>query len=242
MAMISDLQSSGRAATMLPSEEVDLELENESEVYRKYLEANALSASVILEDVRQGRPFKTALLGASGNAGVLSLSEEEIESVLDVKVVGWESFRSRLLDSVAKNCASTKSSVSHRTKMHLDNLFCEMDSLGSAENLPSFIKPQDTVKRRANWKAHVDVIAAEFARILETRLSKGDAVSIEEQIATILDSDWHPEDRAHEETIYYVCGYLMRRLKNAAAKCNNKQLKQALEEIVANGTTVTKNS
>ena len=102
MAMISsDLQSSGRAATMLPSEEVDLELENESEVYRKYLEANALSASVILEDVCQGRPFKTALLGASENAGVLSLSEEEIKSVLDVKVVGWESFRSRLLDSVA---------------------------------------------------------------------------------------------------------------------------------------------
>ena len=32
----------------------------------------------------------------------------------------------------------------------------------------------------------------------------------------------------------------MRRLKNAAAKCNNKQLKHALEEIVANGT-VTKN-
>ena len=169
---MSDLQSSGRTAAMLPPEEVDLELENESEVYRKYLESSALSADAILEEVRQGRPFKAALLGASENAGVLSLSEEEIESVLDVTVVGWENFRARILDSVVENCASTKSSVSSRTKIHMDNLFGELDSLGSDENLPSFIKSQDTVKRKANWKAHVDVIAIEFDRILETRLSK----------------------------------------------------------------------
>ena len=85
-----DLQSAGRAAAMTSSEEVDPEQENDIEVYRKYLESHALSADEILEEVGRERPFKAALLMAPENAGVLSLSREEIKSVLDVKVVSWE--------------------------------------------------------------------------------------------------------------------------------------------------------
>ena len=73
-------------------------------------------------------------------------------------------------------------------------------------------------------------------RILETRLCKEDDSCLETVIANTLDSDWRPEDETHKETIYYICGYLLCRLKKAANEDKNKHLKHALEQLVTNAT------
>ena len=61
---------------MMLSEEADLELGEDNNLYRLNVESRALFAVAILEEICQGRLFKAAVLGASSK--VVNLSEEEI--------------------------------------------------------------------------------------------------------------------------------------------------------------------
>ena len=162
------------------------------------------------------------------------MTQEEVERVRSVADIDWESLRRTVLESIIDDRASTKNNVHSRTKTHVDNVFAKMDSLGS--KLPPFMSATDSVERKEDWKALLNVIAADFVRILETRLCKEDDSCLETVIANTLDSDWRPEDKAHKETIYYICGYLLRRLKKAADEDKNKHLKHALEQLVTNAT------
>ena len=114
------------------------------------MESSALSTDVILSKIRNGRSFKAALLGTSADVRVIHhLTQEEVERVLSVadidweslrRTVDWESLRRTVLQSIVDNRASTKNSVHIRTRTHVDNVFAKMDSLGP--KLPPFMSMQ----------------------------------------------------------------------------------------------------
>ena len=126
---------------MASSKEADLELEDDTEAYRSNVESSALSTDVILSKIRNGRSFKAALLGTSADVRVIHhLTQEEVERVLSVADIDWESLRRTVLQSIVDNRASTKNSVHIRTRTHVDNVFAKMDSLGP--KLPPFMSMQ----------------------------------------------------------------------------------------------------
>ena len=92
-------------------EEVDLELEDDTDAYRSNVESRALSTDDILSEICIGRSFKAAVLGASADVGVIHLTQEEVERVLSVSDVDWESLRRTVLESIVDNRASTKNNV-----------------------------------------------------------------------------------------------------------------------------------
>ena len=68
---------------MASPEEVDLELlEDNTDAYRSNVGSSALSTDDILSKIRIERSFKAAVLGASADAGVIHLSQEEVGRVL----------------------------------------------------------------------------------------------------------------------------------------------------------------
>ena len=82
---------------MASPEEVDLELEDNIDAYRSNVESWALSTDDILSKICIGRSFKAAVLGASADVRVIHLTQEEVERVLSVADIDWESLSRTVL-------------------------------------------------------------------------------------------------------------------------------------------------
>ena len=138
------------------------------------------------------------------------LSKIEVKHMLSQKFVDWEHLHTDLLVTIYENRATSKSVAGKRTAQMTDARFKLFHDL--SRQLPTFLSNASEGKVE-QWVSGVYSLAIDFARLLDDRLIKGEG-DLLEKIESVLEGDWSPELGEHEETIYYLAGYVLRTIHN----------------------------
>lgn len=128
------------------------------------------------------------------------LTKVETKRLLSQEHVDWESLHTRLLEQIFLFRATSKSTTGTKTTGLTDARFKLHGKL--AREFPPFLEDASKEKRE-RWTSAIDALAIDFARLLDDRLVKGGG-ELSFKIDSILEGDWKPEGREHEEPIYYI--------------------------------------
>ena len=190
------------------------------EEYLHELVDAAPTVDSLLESLSRYYVYEGLVAGVPKEATNNILCQDEVKQMLSI--VDWNDFHTRLLEGMYNNRASNKKNAIDRSKTYTDYKFEQQQKI--ARNLPPFlINEHPKSQRRVDmWISGVDSLMTEFARLLEGKIVKGDGGDMRERIEGILDSDWQLKDKEHEQTIYYIAGFLLRTIYNKANDKNEK--------------------
>ena len=87
--------------------------------------------------------------------------------------------------------------------------------------------------KRQQWTCAIDAFAAEFAKLLENRIVKGGG-DLTEEITNIFEANWKPRGLDHEETIYYVSGFVIWTVRNRSK--DRKEVAHLLKQLEQNAS------
>jgi hypothetical protein len=206
------------------SDEDDYDDDDESydddDVYALDLYDRTSTCSEILDKIRGHATFISFRKYAA--AGYSTLKVEEVDAALDVNVVQWDDFHTKVLESVAENRGTNKTNVSRKSITHMK--MCTNLKAALSQNEVQFVNTTEEVQKGNDWRSVVQTCACLFIEELERSANKA-ADDLSTRIDEILATPWKPLNDVHEETIYYIVGAF---LDAAKRKLDDKRTTDSL--------------
>lgn len=161
------------------------------------------------------------------------LSMEEMDSLLDTDIVDWHDFHYEYAESICNRRATSKSQLNDRGHDLIDDFERLSDKLQS--NHPCFFAGADRHKIN-QWQSKICVLADHYREKFDFFLYHGMQADLPTRVRDILASDWKPDDKSHEETMYYIAGAVMRMIDNMEGR--SKPIYAAVfKDLILNATT-----
>ena len=168
------------------------------DVYSMDLYDWSATGAEILDKIREHPTFVSFRSHAENKWTVLSV--EQIEATLDLNIVDWEDFHTKVLESIVWNKGTNKTNA-HRKATAYMNACAELKVSISRSNLPDFAK---IIEHHSNeWSSAVYTFACLFIEELERSVNKT-IDDLSTKIDSILATPFEPLDEIHAETIYYI--------------------------------------
>ncbi len=211
----------------------DFDQENEVHVEYYYdLVLRCREPEEIISALRGGRMMS---FWDKAPPGCKHLSDDEIQSLFDSRVVDWHDFHSRYLESISSRRAklTSKKAAVERSHDQVDDLFSLINELKCAhpENIENASK-----HKKIEWQSKINVLALHYQQMVNLDLHHGGVADLPTKVRDILRRPWKPKDDEHHQTIYYVAGAVMKMIDNLEQNSKNVYT-QALKDIKNNSST-----
>ena len=89
------------------------------------------------------------------------------------------------------------------------------------------------------WTGGIDALAGDFTRLFEQRLTKG-GCDLSDKIDVVIEGEWSPSGTAHEETIYYLAGYVLRAVNKKGR--GNKDASPHVFQLLESNALITRDA
>ena len=166
--------------------------------------------------------------------GYALLTAEQVDAALDVNVVDWNDYHTKLLESIVEHRGTNKTNATRRSIAHV-NTCSELKTSLSRDNSPDFA--EKTNQHLNEWRSLVYSLASLFIEELE-RSANNAVYDLSTKIDDILAADWVPSDGVHAETIYFIVGAMLHAAKKKMENPKTTDsLRQSLHTLITRQST-----
>ena len=192
----------------------------------------------ILGTLRGGATFKSFLHQTESKWKSSRLSSEDITSMLYPDVVDWYDYQMTLIYSISECRATSKKNSIERSHDHIDAV--ETASKVLMDAYPPHIASSSDKHVKNQWRSMIGTFASEYMQIFDRDLLRG-VGDLPTRIRSILSHQWEPDDKVHENTMYYVAGAVVRIIVSWGDR-SKEQFAAVMKDIKSNAVTTKENA
>jgi len=208
---------------------------DEIDVYSMDLYDRTAKVKDILAKIREHNTFVSFRNFAE--SGFALLKPGQIDAVLDVNVVDWDDFHTKVLESIVDHRGTNKTNASRNATAHMDAC-AKLKTSISRSNPPDFATTSEY--SLAEWRSVVYTVACLFISELESSATRA-VDDLSTKIDSILATPFEPLNDVHAEVLYYIAGAALEAAKRKIAnKRTSVTLKHSLEMLLRQQSTSKK--
>ena len=208
---------------------------DEIDVYSMDLYDRTAKVKDILAKIREHTTFVS--FRSFAESGFALLKPKQIDAVLDVKVVNWDDFHTKVLESIVDNRGTNKTNASRNATAHMDAC-AKLKTSISRSNPPDFATESEYSLNE--WRSVVYTVACLFISELESSATRA-VDDLSTKIDSILATPFVPLNDVHAEVLYYIAGAALEAAKRKIAnKRTSETLKRSLEMLLRQQSTSKK--